>query len=131
MSLPTSNEYCDQPPFKRGPIRAQFLSTCVIIEANLANGDDAEVCLDMVETRALHEWLGRLLGASETTGDDALCAARYRFLRQPDNAIVYAKHPDAWGVGGSGHVRYRSPEELDAAIDAVRGTVKTSPERQL
>lgn len=60
------------------------------------------------------------------TSRDAEDAARYRFLREPGNAIVYAKHHDAWGVGGSGHVRYREPAELDTAIDSARAAVKTT-----
>lgn len=58
--------------------------------------------------------------ASPAVGVDAKNAARYRFLRQPGNAIVYAMHPEAWGMCSpprSGHVRYETPEQLDAAID--------------
>lgn len=54
-------------------------------------------------------------------------AERYRFLRQPGNAIVYAKDRNAWGEGASGHVKYKTPEELDAAIDAAIGA---SPPRE-
>ena len=39
-------------------------------------------------------------------------AKRYQFLRQPGNAIVYAVNRNAWGSGKSGHVAYKSPEEL-------------------
>jgi hypothetical protein len=46
-------------------------------------------------------------------------AERYRFLRNPWHAIVYAKDHDAWGSGQSGHVRYDTPEQLDAAIDVA------------
>jgi hypothetical protein len=46
-------------------------------------------------------------------------AERYRFLRIPGRAIVYAKDRDAWGSGQSGHVRYDAPEQLDAAVDAA------------
>ncbi len=53
-------------------------------------------------------------------------AWRYQFLRQPGNAIVYAKNRNAWGEGASGHVRYDTPEQLDAAIDAARAASKTS-----
>lgn len=47
-------------------------------------------------------------------------AERYRFLRQPGNAIVYAKDRNAWGDNVSGHVAYKTAEELDAAIDVAR-----------
>ena len=47
-------------------------------------------------------------------------AARYRFLRQPGNAIVYAKDRNAWGEGASGHIRYQTAEQLDAAVDAAK-----------
>ena len=50
---------------------------------------------------------------------DAHDAMRYRFLRKPDNAIVYAKDPNAWGAGTSGLVRYDTPEQLDAAVDTA------------
>jgi hypothetical protein len=52
--------------------------------------------------------------------------ARYRFLREPNNAIVYARDPNAWGLTHSGHVSFRVPEELDAAIDKVRVAEKAS-----
>lgn len=61
--------------------------------------------------------------APEPSGD-AEDAARYRFLRQPGNAIVYAKDRDAWGDDASGHVRYDTPEQLDAAIDRARAAEK-------
>lgn len=51
-------------------------------------------------------------------------AERYRFLRQPGNAIVYAKDRNAWGDAAhpaAGHVRYDTPEQLDAAIDVAIG----------
>lgn len=51
---------------------------------------------------------------------DARDAARYRFLRQAGNAIVYAKDRHAWGKNASGHVRYDTPEQLDAAVDVAR-----------
>lgn len=51
--------------------------------------------------------------------DDARDAARYRFLRQPNHAIVYARDPNAWGHNTPGHIRYNTPEQLDAAIDAA------------
>lgn len=57
----------------------------------------------------------------ETSRDDARDAARYRFLRHPGNAIVYAKDRSAWGRNASGHVRYDIAEQLDAAVDAARG----------
>lgn len=60
----------------------------------------------------------------ETTRDDARDAARYRFLRQPGNAIVYAKDRNAWGKNASGHVAYDTAEQLDAAVDAARGAVE-------
>lgn len=50
-------------------------------------------------------------------------AERYRFLRHPDNAIVYSKDRNAWGAGASGHVRYDTPEQLDAAVDTARAAV--------
>ncbi len=53
-------------------------------------------------------------------------AARYRYLRQPGNAIVYAKDRNAWGQNASGHVRYDTAEQLDAAIDAARGAQKAA-----
>lgn len=55
-------------------------------------------------------------------------AERYRFIRQPGNAIVYAKDRSAWGNGASGHVRYDTAEQLDAAVDAARAPVKASAE---
>lgn len=60
------------------------------------------------------------------TNDIARDAARYRFLRQPGNAIVYAKDRDAWGRNASGHVRYDTAEQLDAAVDAASNAVKAS-----
>jgi len=63
----------------------------------------------------------------ETTGvRPCSCAdgARYRFLREPGNAIVYAKDRDAWGQNASGHVRYDTAEQLDAAVDAARFDLK-------
>jgi hypothetical protein len=68
-------------------------------------------------------------GAIRRTPDetsDALDAARYRFMRQPGNAIVYAKDRDAWGEGHSGHVRCSTPEQLDAAIDKARAAVEAT-----
>lgn len=62
----------------------------------------------------------------ETVGDDARDAARYRFLREPGNAIVYAKDRNAWGKNASGHVRWDTAEQLDAAVDAARGAVEPS-----
>jgi hypothetical protein len=54
--------------FRDGPIHANANGECVIIEANHPeSGDDAEVCLDMAEARAFHVWLGRVLGAPETS----------------------------------------------------------------
>lgn len=53
---------------------------------------------------------------------DAEDASRYRFLRVPNNAIVYAARKDAWGSHShpsAGHVRYDTPEQLDIAIDAA------------
>jgi hypothetical protein len=47
-------------------------------------------------------------------------AERYRFLRKPGNVIVYAKVPSpGWGNDGHAHVRYDTPEQLDAAIDGA------------
>jgi hypothetical protein len=49
---------------------------------------------------------------------DAIDAARYRFLRHLDNAIVYAKSIcPGWGQDGKAHIRYDTPEQLDEAID--------------
>jgi hypothetical protein len=66
-------------------------------------------CLSARAGRAAHEALG----------DDARDSARYRFLRQPGNAIVYAQDRNAWGQNASGHVRYDLAEQLDAAVDAA------------
>lgn len=57
------------------------------------------------------------------TSPDARDAARYRFLRQPGNAIVYAKDRNAWGHNAAGHVRYDTAEQLDQAVDAAMGSV--------
>jgi hypothetical protein len=59
---------------------------------------------------------------------DARDAARYRFLRQPGNAIVYARNRNAWGQNASGHVRYDTAEQLDAAVDAA---ICVEPERPI
>lgn len=67
----------------------------------------------------------QLMTSGETTDADARDAARYRWMREPQNLIVYAKSRNAWGTGGSGHIRYDTAELLDAAIDAERGAVKT------
>lgn len=64
--------------------------------------------------------------SANETNDIARDAARYRFLRQPGNAIVYAKDRDAWGRNASGHVRYDTAEQLDAAVDAASNAVKAS-----
>lgn len=50
---------------------------------------------------------------------EPLDARRYRFIREPGNAIVYAKDRHAWGDKVGGHVAYSRAEELDAAIDAA------------
>lgn len=55
-------------------------------------------------------------------------AERYRYLRIPGNAIVYAARPDAWqgcAHPAAGHVRYKTSDELDAAIDSARKENKT------
>jgi hypothetical protein len=78
---------------------------------------------------ALNELMARRTGTSqpvETSRDEARDAARYRFLRQPGNAIVYAKDRNAWGQNASGHVRYDTAEQLDAAVDAARGAEEPS-----
>ncbi len=61
------------------------------------------------------------LQASEAIGpnQNAVDAARYRFLRQPGNAIVSVKNPRAFGQN-AGPVRYDTPERLDEAIDRAR-----------
>jgi len=63
------------------------------------------------------------------TSRDTEDAARYRFLRQPGNAIVYAADPNAWGHKSPGHIRYNDPEALDTAVDTARAAVKTPPEQ--
>lgn len=70
------------------------------------------------------------------TSRDVEDAARYRFLREPGNAIVYAKDRNAWGDAAhpaAGHVRYDTPEQLDAAIDTARraenGKVESEPSK--
>jgi hypothetical protein len=70
---------------------------------------------------ALQEIEARLTPETSRDADDA---ARYRFLREPGNAIVYAQARHAWGKNASGHVHYRTPEELDAAVDAARAAEK-------
>lgn len=50
-------------------------------------------------------------------------AERYRWLRKPYNAIVYALDPINWNKAphsNKTHYRYETPEILDAAIDAAR-----------
>lgn len=54
-------------------------------------------------------------------------AERYRFLREPGNAIVYAKDLTNWNQvpylpanGSFGLFKYDSPEKLDAGIDDAR-----------
>lgn len=52
---------------------------------------------------------------------DAADAARYRFLRDPKNSIVYAMDWVNWNEvphSGRSHFRYEEPEQLDSAIDA-------------
>lgn len=67
--------------FRAGPIHAHAHGECVIIEANHPeSGDDAEVCLDMNEARALHQWLGRVLGAHETFDDSHAFKNFHRLL---------------------------------------------------
>lgn len=58
-------------------------------------------------------------------------AARYRFLRQPGNAIVYAKDRNCWGAGASGHVKYDTAAHLDAAVDAAMGSPSKANEQCL
>lgn len=70
-----------------------------------------------------------LAGAIHRAEDAADDAERYRFLRQPGNSIVYAKDRNAWGEGNSGHVRYDTPEKLDAAVDAARSALTKLPEQ--
>lgn len=60
-----------QGTFKHGPIHASTDGKCVIIEANDDEGDDAQVCADMAEARALRDWITTLLPA-----DDALRTTR-------------------------------------------------------
>lgn len=58
-------------------------------------------------------------------------AERYRFLRQPGNAIVYAKDRNAWGDAAhpvAGHVRYDTAEQLDAAVDVAIGATPRASE---
>jgi hypothetical protein len=71
-----------------------------------------------------------LLASPVETSRDAEDAARYRFLRQPGNAIVYAQDRDAWGEGASGYVKWDTPEKLDAAVDRVRGALKAEAPRE-
>jgi hypothetical protein len=90
-----------------------------------------------------HDWLSNVLcdhcsGASQPPGlnhdesvmllQDAEDAKRYRFLREPNHAIVYARDPDAWGHNTPGHIRYNTPEQLDAAIDAAISSGPTKGE---
>lgn len=62
-------------------------------------------------------------------GEDARDAARYRFLRTPGNATVYAKDLANWNrephlpKGTYGYFRYNTPEQLDAAIDVALAQV--------
>jgi hypothetical protein len=58
-----------------------------------------------------------VLALEALVADDAPDALRYRYLRQPNHAIVYARDPHAWGRDTPGHVRYDTPEQLDEAID--------------
>lgn len=76
-----------------------------------------------------NEWLWQLYQASSDETSDARDAARYRFLRQPGNAIVYAKDRNAWGDNISGHVRWDTAEQLDAAVDAALGSQSKAGEK--
>lgn len=55
------------PPLERGPLRATHTrfglggNPIVVIEADSATGDDAEITLDMDEARAVRDWLNRVL----------------------------------------------------------------------
>lgn len=71
--------------------------------------------------RSTDETTPKLLEGSFHISPDERDARRYRFLRQPGNAIVYAKDRHAWGQNASGHVRYDTAEQLDAAVDAAMG----------
>lgn len=62
-------------------------------------------------------WKAEWTQISETARLLKIDADRYRYLRQPGNAIVYAKDANAWGMSNPGHVRYDSPGMLDTAID--------------
>lgn len=77
------------------------------------------------------EWLTLVEVATGNETCDALDAERYRFLRQPGNAIVYARGPNVWGEGHSGHVKWDTPEALDAAVDAARGSQKALEQQPL
>lgn len=47
-------------------------------------------------------------------------AERYRYLHNRNHCIVYAKVPcEGWGYANMAHMRYDTPEELDAAIDGA------------
>lgn len=69
--------------------------------------------------------------ASEPPDDVRRDAERYRFLRQPGNAIVYARDRDAWGDNVSGHVKWDTSEQLDAAIDKAIGAAVTKSGTEL
>lgn len=87
-----------------------------VVPSTLRMGELSSILLELHQRRGAHET------------SEARDAARYRFLRQPDNAIVYAKDRHAWGQNVSGHVRWETPEQLDAAVDAARGAVNGGDE---
>lgn len=66
--------------------------------------------------------LSRVCAERDAMREDA---ERYRYLRQPNNCILYARDPHAWGKDSPGHVAWKTPEQLDAAIDAA--LAKASP----
>lgn len=83
-----------------------------------------QLLLQQIDGALEHPAFRRSIETSE-----ALDAERYRFLRQPGNAIVYARGPNVWGEGQSGHVKWDTPEALDAAVDAARGSQKAGEGR--
>lgn len=84
--------------------------------------------LDLAARERTDELERALSGIPAVETSEARDAARYRFLRQPGNAIVYAKDRNAWGKNVSGHVRWETPEQLDAAVDAAMGSPENGSE---
>lgn len=82
----------------------------------LSNDAKGVMCVRAEDYDALVQ---RFTDACAKLTELGVIAERYRFLREPGNAIVYAKDPNAWGSGQSGHVRYDTAEQLDTAIDAA------------